>query len=72
MGTYTTGEYLELFGGLPEPGEAAVDVDAVRDQADDWPWTLVGSTPAKASRDVPCAAICGPEGCMRRGCPVAR
>lgn len=54
MGTYTVGEYLELFGGLPEPGEAVVDPDELRDAAP------------------PCGGCCGPEGCMARGCPVAR
>lgn len=32
MGTYDAGEWLETFGGLPEPGEAyPADPDAVRD-----------------------------------------
>lgn len=32
MGTYTAGEFLETFGGLPERGECIPDFDAIRDR----------------------------------------
>lgn len=36
MGTYTTSEFMDAFGGLPEPGEAIPDdPDALRDQAEE-------------------------------------
>jgi hypothetical protein len=35
VGTYTADEWLNLFGGLPEPGEAALHPDLVREQAED-------------------------------------
>lgn len=35
MGTYTYGEYLETFGGTPDPGETYPDdPDAARDERD--------------------------------------
>lgn len=72
MGTYTASDFMALFGGLPERGEAAVDPDDLRDAADDFPWRMVGD-PVPPSRPLaPCGEPCGPEGCMRRGCPVAR
>lgn len=36
MGTYSAAEYLEMFGGLPEPGEAyCSDPDALRDRLEE-------------------------------------
>lgn len=35
MGTYSAEEFLETFGGLPEPGECIPDFDAIRDRARD-------------------------------------
>lgn len=36
MGTYTVSEYLEMYGGLPEPGECVPDdPDAVRDDLEE-------------------------------------
>ena len=35
MGTYTTQEFLDTFGGLPDRDEAAVDLDAYADQLRD-------------------------------------
>jgi len=35
MGTYTTAQHLEIFGGLPERGEAAVDPRELADRARD-------------------------------------
>lgn len=33
MGTYSTQEFIDTFGGLPEPGETYPDdLDAVRDE----------------------------------------
>ena len=32
MGTYTVEEWLEMYGALPEPGEAVPDLDAIRDR----------------------------------------
>ena len=32
MGSYTAQEYLDMYGALPEPGEAIPDLDAIRDQ----------------------------------------
>jgi len=34
MGNYTTGEFIELFGGLPGPGDRnhAPDLDRIRDE----------------------------------------
>jgi hypothetical protein len=40
MGTYDAQEFLDTFGGLPEPGEAAPDLDAIRDRRDDERMTL--------------------------------
>jgi hypothetical protein len=37
VGTYSTQEFMDTFGGLPEPGEAYVDLDLVRDTARDNP-----------------------------------
>lgn len=71
MGSYSVQDHIDLFGGLPDRGEAIPDLDAIRDQAEDWPWTLIGDKPAAASRVAPCGGSCGPEGCMARGCPVA-
>lgn len=37
MGTYSTSEYMDIFGGLPEPGETYPDdPDAVRDAVEEW------------------------------------
>lgn len=73
MGTYTYGEYLETFGGVPEPGEYAPDLrelaDRRRDEADEFPWQTVA---APAAALPPCGGTCGPEGCMARGCPVGQ
>lgn len=36
MGTYDAGEWLEMYGGLPEPGEAyPADPDLVRERAEE-------------------------------------
>lgn len=36
MGTYSFGEYLDTFGGMPEPGETYPDdPDALRDEIED-------------------------------------
>lgn len=36
MGTYSTQEYLDMFGGLPEPGETYPDdPDAVCDELEE-------------------------------------
>lgn len=78
MGTYTYGEYLETFGGVPDPGEYAPDLrelaDRRRDEADEFPWQTVdwSKRPAPSRPMPPCGSTCGPEGCMARGCPVAR
>lgn len=76
MGSYTFGEYLETFGGLPEPDEYAPDLrelaDRQRDEADEFPWQTVGAPVAASAPVPPCGSACGPEGCMARGCPVAR
>lgn len=32
MGTYTVQEHMDLFGGMPERGEAAVDINDIVDQ----------------------------------------
>lgn len=34
MGTYSVQEHMDLFGGLPERGEAYVDLDMARDVAE--------------------------------------
>lgn len=40
MGTYTVADFMTTFGGLPERGEAAIDVrdlaDRQRDEADEY------------------------------------
>ncbi len=77
MGSYDTQTFMDMFGGLPDPGEAAVDprelADRQRDEAaDGFPWQMVGAPVAAPRSTPPCGAICGPEGCMARGCPVAR
>lgn len=76
MGTYDTQSFIDTFGGLPDPGEAAVDprelADRRRDEAAEFPWRMVGAPAAHARPVAPCGEPCGPEGCMRRGCPVAR
>ncbi len=57
MGTYSAQQHIDLFGGLPEPGEAAVDVldlaDRRRDEAGAFEWATV---PAKARPIAPCGA----------------
>lgn len=58
MGTYTARDFLDTFGGLPEPGECATDPDAVRDE-------LEGR-----SRPAPCGGLCPPEGCWFDRCLV--
>lgn len=35
MGTYTYGEYLDTFGGVPEPGEYAPDLRELADRQRD-------------------------------------
>ncbi len=47
-----------------EPGH-----DDERAALEAWPWK---TTAEKARRIAPCGEPCGPEGCMARGCPVAR
>lgn len=32
MGTYTAQDFIATFGGLPEPGEAAIDINAMADE----------------------------------------
>jgi len=58
MGTYEPGEFMELFGGMPERGESAVDVRALADEERD-----------AATDPKPCGpGRCSPEGCHSPYC----
>lgn len=58
MGTYTARDFLDTFGGLPDPGECAVDLDTVRDELE--------------GRPAPCGGYCPPEGCWSERCRVGQ
>lgn len=57
MGTYTAQEHIDLFGGLPEPGEAIPDFDAIRDEQK---YERLWCPACREAADRACASECCP------------
>lgn len=65
------GVTVEQVAGVRADLAAHPLTDDERAAIEAWPWTPIGEGPLPSRPTPPCGGMCGPEGCMARGCPVA-